>query len=198
MLVNKVMSSPALTVEPTTPIKRALALLDEHSITALPVVTATGRIAGVVSEADLIRDCVPRDPGHFVMPTTEETRVQPPHVVAEVMNPHPITVNEDSDLADAVDLMTLTAVKSLPVVDARSRVVGVISRCDVVHLLARPDGDIEADVDDLFRRTGIDWLVDVRDGLVVVRGPEDRDQASAAIVLASTVAGVVGVTVSQA
>ena len=58
MLVRELMTVDPVTVRPDTPVKAALTLLDERNVTTLPVVTPSGRIAGVVSEADLIRDLV--------------------------------------------------------------------------------------------------------------------------------------------
>src|SRR5204863_76015 len=86
----------------------------------------------------------------------------PPQSVGEVMNRHAVTVRPDSDLADAVDLLTSIGVKSLPVIDDHGTVVGVISRRDVVRILAKPDSQIEAETDDLFRRIGLEWSVVVR------------------------------------
>ena len=111
------------------------------------------------------------------------------------MNLHPMTVNEDTDLAEAADLMTTTGVKSLPVLNHRRHVVGVVSRRDVIHLLARPDTEIEAELDDLYRRLDRDWLVEVHDGIATVTGPEGEGEHAMAATLAESVAGVTGVTV---
>ena len=56
--------------------------------------------------------------------------------VADVMSTHPVTVDGGTDLAVATELMTSSAIKSLPVVE-HGRVVGVISRRDVIRVLAR-------------------------------------------------------------
>jgi CBS domain-containing protein len=88
--------------------------------------------------------------------------------------------------------MTSTAVKSLPVVEA-GEVLGVVSRRDVIRLLARQDELIEAEIDELFRQAGLDWLVTVEDGVVVVDGPEDDREQRLAETLASTVPGAIGI-----
>ena len=197
MIVREVMTRPALTVRSSTPIKAALALLDQHNVTALPVVNGHGRIRGVVSEADLIRDAVPPDVRLHMSYAVPETRVLPPHDVGEVMNRHPVTVHPDSDLAEAIDLLTSIGVKSLPVVDDHDVVLGVISRRDVVRILARPDDVIEAETDDLFRRLGLEWTVDVENGVARVSGPgADRGNGVASVV-AAAVPGVVGVYVDE-
>jgi CBS domain-containing protein len=196
MLVRDVMTTPAITVRPDTPIKEALAMLDEHAVTALPVITGNGgQVVGVVSEADLIRDGIQPDFRQHLAFAPAETRMLPPHTVSEVMNAHPITVSPDTDLLEAVDLMTTTTVKSLPVVDRERRVVGVVSRRDVVHVLARPDYLLAAEADDLFRRLGLEWLVDVIDGVAAVRGPATARESTMATAVLGAIPGVTGVTI---
>jgi len=196
VLVKEVMTQPAQTVREDATVKEALSLLDRLSITALPVVTGRGRIVGVVSEADLIRDAIAPDVRRHLNLAVSETRVLPPHEVGEVMSRHSVTVHPDTDLVEAVELMTTTSVKSLPVVDDHDVVVGVISRRDVVRVLARPDLVLEAEADDLFRRLGLEWLVDVRDGVVMVSGAEGAKPDSVASAVAGSVPGVVGVWVA--
>ena len=196
MLVREVMTPYPVTVHPGTETKTALRLLDEHAVTSMAVVDEDSRIVGVVGEADLVREALPPDPRAHMIPPAREPRPARPHTVGEVMNRHPVAVHGDTDLSDAVELMTSTAVKSLPVVDARRRVVGMVSRRDVVHLLARDDERIERQVDELYREAGVDWLVRVDDGTVTVDGPDDRSSRAIAISLASTVAGVTDVRIA--
>jgi CBS domain-containing protein len=196
MLVREVMTPRPLTVHPGTETKTALRLLDRHAVTSMPVVDGRRRIVGVVSEADLVREALPPDPRAHMIPPAEDPRPARPHTVGEVMNRHPVTVHGDADLSDAVEMMTSTAVKSLPVVDGRGRVVGMVSRRDVVHLLARDDERIERQVDELFREAGVDWLVRVDDGTVTVEGPDDRSSRAIATSLAATVAGVTDVRIA--
>lgn len=196
MLVKDVMTAPAITVGINTPIKEALALLDEHAITSLPVTAGHHRVVGVVSEADLIRDGIQPDFRRHLAFAPEEMRTLPPHTVGEVMNAHPVTVFADTDLLEATDLMTTTTVKSLPVVDVDHRVVGVISRRDVVHVLARPDQVLAAEADDQFRRLGLDWLVDVHDGVAAVSGPVTDRETTMATAVMGAIPGITGVTIA--
>jgi CBS domain-containing protein len=193
MLVHEVMSTPAITVAPMTTVRAALRLLDAHGITAMPVVAHDGEILGVVSEADLVRDAVHPDTRTHMMPI-RITEWAPARAVGDVMSTYVLTVSSDADLADAVDLMTSTVVKSLPVVD-NGKVVGVVSRKDVVHVLARRDDHIRAELDDLVRSDGADWEVEVRDGVVQVTGPVDEHERRVAEILAGSVAGVVAVRI---
>ena len=193
MWVRDAMTTPPITVTERTTARAALKLLDEHRVSSMPVLDDDGRLVGVVSEADLVRDVLLHDQrSHMIPPGVRD--MPPPREVADVMTSHPVTVTECDDLAEAVELLTTTNVKSVPVL-REGRVVGVLSRRDVVHLLARDDERIEAEVSELFRADGVDWLADVEEGVVRVSGPVDEPQRRLAQALAGSVAGVVAVRV---
>jgi CBS domain-containing protein len=191
MLVRDVMTTAVVSVTPDATVREALRLLDRHSITSLPVVGADGRLEGVVSEADLLRESVPQDARSRLLPV-DVPRDVPAHTVGEVMTTHPVTLSPNDDLAVAVDLLTSTAVKSAPVVDDGT-LAGVLSRRDVVHLLARDDERIEAEVEALFVADGTDWVAEVEDGVVTVTGPATDSEQRVADALAMSVRGVVAV-----
>lgn len=191
------MTREPVTVTRGRTVKEALALLAEHGVTALPVVEPDGAVVGVVSEADLIRESVPADPRAHLRPIGDA--VTPPRRVEEVYTPHAVTVRMHDDLAAAVELMTSTSVKSLPVIDERSRLVGIVARSDVVRMLARTDDAIAADLDAAYRDLGQDdWFIEVADGVVEVTGPGSPTERSIADVVARTVAGVVDVRIVSA
>jgi CBS domain-containing protein len=195
MLVREVMSSPVVTVGPRTPVKQAVRLLDEYQITAMPVVDEEGRLVGVVSEADVLRDALP--PDRRAHDRLVELAAPPVHlVVTDVMTHLPMSVGPDDDLVDAVELMVDTQVKSLPVVSS-GRVVGMVSRRDVIAVLARQDGLIEAEVDEALREAGVECVVEVDDGLVILRDGDDPERMHVAQVIASRIPGVVGVSIGS-
>jgi CBS domain-containing protein len=191
MLVRDVMTSPAVTVLDNATVKDAIELLERHSIAALPVLDREGHLVGVVSEADVIREMVVPDQRSHEMPV----RLTPPPFhsrVADVMSNHALTVTSDTELAKAADLMTTTVVKSLPVVD-HGRVVGMVSRRDIIRLLSRQDPQIEAEIDALLREAGQDWMVDVRDGIAMLEGPVTEADRQLAQTLVCTIPGVIGI-----
>jgi CBS domain-containing protein len=199
MLVREVMSNEAITVTLGTTVKSALAVLASAHITSVPVVNASGKLRGIVSEADLIHDAVSADARLREIPH-ENVLIDRPQYVDDVMTTHVLTVGPDSDLAEAVDLMTSTGVKCVPVVTGSGKVLGVVSRSDVVHMLARADHDLERDVDAALGSVGLrDWLVEVRDGNVELVAPlRAVDDRGLARVVAGTVPGVVHVHISSA
>jgi CBS domain-containing protein len=195
MLVREVMTSPPVTVGPGTSLKRAIQLLDEHQITAMPVVDHVGHLMGVVSEADVLRDSVPADRrAHARLVEISAPTVQ--LVVTDVMTHLPVSVAPDDDLSQAVELLVDTQVKSLPVVGS-GRVVGMVSRRDVIAVLARQDPLIEAEIDEELRRAGVECTVEVNDGVVHLEGADGPDTLRIAQVIASGVSGVIGVTVAS-
>jgi CBS domain-containing protein len=193
MLIRDLMTTPAVTVTAETSIGTALRLLDDRKITAMPVVDKNGVLAGIVSEADLVQDVTllnDRVPVAAVRTTTDT----PPRRVADVMSHLVATVGADDDLEVAIDLMWSTMVKSLPVME-KGRVAGMISRSDLVHLLAGRDDRIRAEVCELLAAECPDWQVEVHDGVVTITGAADLHERKLADVLAGTVKGVVAVRV---
>jgi CBS domain-containing protein len=186
MLVREVMTSPAVTVTPYTTAREALRLLDECRITALPVVD-DDVVVGVVSEADLLA-LVPD--GQLVDPL--ESGVPATRRVRELMTRPAVTVGADREVTEAVELMRSTVMKSLPVV-LNGRIVGVVSRSDLVRVLAHTDDRIRYEVTGLFRAEGVNWLVDVTDGVVTINGPVTDRQRRDAEAIARSVTGVIDV-----
>lgn len=192
MLVRDVMTTTVVTARPDMRVKRAIELLDEHQVTALPVVDDDGDLVGVVSEADVLRDAVLPDRRTREIPVRTDGRTSSLRV-RDVMTAHPMSVAADADLSVAAGVLVDTAIKSLPVVDGE-RVVGIVSRRDVIAVLARRDPLIEAEVDELLRSAEVECDVEVVDGVVKLGGPSDPHAREIARVLAGTVPGVVGVS----
>lgn len=191
MLVRDVMSTPPVTVGTGTGIKEATQLLARHAITALPVLDRSGALVGVISEADVLQDAYLGE--NPIQEVSLRTSAGPRGIrVADVMNRHPVSVPADATVTEAVDLMIGTTVKSLPVVD-HGRVVGVLSRRDLVRELARPDELVEAEVDDVLRRSGYAWSAEVDDGVVWLDGPATDAERALARELVARVRGVVGI-----
>jgi CBS domain-containing protein len=189
MLVREVMTSPAITVTEYTTAREALRLLGECRITALPVVDDDGIVVGVVSEADLlalIPDGPQSDPMRPDIPTTRRIR--------ELMTHPAVTVDADSEVIEAVKLMRSTVMKSLPVV-LNGRIVGVVSRSDLVRVLTHTDDRLRDEVNGLIRAEGVNWLIDVTNGVVTINGPVTERQRREAEAIVRSVTGVVDVRI---
>ncbi|HEU4539640.1 MAG TPA: CBS domain-containing protein [Jiangellaceae bacterium] len=189
MLAHEIMTSPAITADSELPVKEAIRLLDRHEITALPVIDDESRLVGIVSEADLLRGELISDPRAHVRATGDEEEPSP-KTVADVMTTGVLAVHESTDAADIARLMLDTGVKSIPVVRGQ-RVVGIVSRRDLIRVLAVSDDQIRDDIHRLFAEAGMDgWTATVTDGHVELSGHGPDRDARVAAILARTVAGV--------
>ncbi len=130
MLVRDLMTSPAVTIRAEDEAVDAARLLDRLSLTSLPVVDHHARLIGILSEADLIA----------WLATPSRAGVDGP-LVRDLMTPRVLTVSADEDVARVVELMRGTVLKSLPVL-LHDRVVGVVSRRDIVRAIAH--GELDA------------------------------------------------------
>jgi CBS-domain-containing membrane protein len=127
-------------------------ILLDYGISAVPVVDETGRVQGVVSQADLIEKEAQRADGVAAShrPVTwrgRAARLKAHAVSAETLMTKPaITTGPDTDLNTAALLMSKHNVKRLPVVDAEGRLVGVVSRGDLLVPYLRSDLDIHDEI----------------------------------------------------
>jgi CBS domain-containing protein len=194
MRIKDVMTSPVMTVTPTTRIKQVAAMLVRHGFNAVPVVD-NGELVGIVSEADLVRLESSPDPRAHALrwpPPVGST----PHLVGEVMTREVLALPPDADAADAARLMLDHGVKSIPVV-LGGRVVGIVTRRDLLAVLARTDHAIRAEVERLLAdELGGHPRVEVADGVVTMTGFDTSQEADLAGLLARTVPGVVEVRVT--
>lgn len=199
MLVREAMTSPVVTIPRTATVRQAIRVLHEHEITALPVVDDAGRLAGIVSEMDLLRGVFERDPRAFARPVAT-TASPAPRLVEEVMTRDVETARPNTDAATLADTMMRTRIKSVPVLDGDD-IVGIVSRRDLIAILARSDARIRDDVlaaIEEYAPDGRRWEVSVRDGAVELRGGADEPARRIADILARTVPGVTRVSIREA
>lgn len=195
MKAVEIMSAPAVSVTARTSARRAANILSEHGFSALPVIDHIGALVGVVSEADLIRDRVAAaaSGGDAVAAPDHH----PAQTVGEVMTSPPDFVDHTASLEDIAAAMTSGHRRSIPVVDG-TRLVGVISRSDVLRFLARGDAQLALHIRRRLQEFGDRerWSVNVTDGDVTVLddaiNPSDHPAVQAAV---EKVPGVRKVTV---
>ena len=198
MRVRDVTTRPVITVEPGTTIVAAAQVITDKGFTLLPVVDGMANLVGVVTEADLMRNRVHVDPRALIH--GEPPRPQPaaPSVVGEVMTTAVRTTTADTDLADLSAMMLDTGSRSVPVVDG-ARLIGIVTRRDVLAAVCRDDRVVAADVRHRLARYGDPsrWRVGVRDSHVDVVDAHGDDELERHVVsvLVEAVPGVVGVNV---
>ena len=212
--VGDVMTTPVVTVDLRTPYKRIAALLAQHEISAVPVLVLGRHVAGVVSEADLLsaqerrlREAQIESGGHFRRHA--DVKKHGGLTAGELMTSPAITTYPDAPLPAAARLMSSRHIKRLPVVEAGTtfgggvggKLVGIVSRCDLLSVYLRPDEDIARAVREMLAQLpqadpgGV--TVAVRNGIVTLAGPlgsaEEHDLIRVAGRLTWDIDGVVDV-----
>ncbi|MEA3337394.1 MAG: DUF190 domain-containing protein [Chloroflexota bacterium] len=142
-LVRAVMSRSVATVMPDTPIDEVVRLLLQREVKAVPVVSRDWRVVGIITGGDLLerggmslRLSIHRDL------TTEELADQlkalqeSGKTAGDIMSPGPVTIGENATLDQAGRIMAAKELKRLPVEDETGKLVGIISRFDLLQVLA--------------------------------------------------------------
>ncbi|WP_433088836.1 CBS domain-containing protein [Dactylosporangium sp. CA-052675] len=182
--VADVMTVGAVSVQEDTPFKEIVDLLEAHEINALPVVDAFDRVVGVVSSADLMAKIeFAGDDDRVRLFETRHTRQArgKAHATAagELMHAPAVTITGHASLPAAARVMESAGLKRLPVVDDLGRLVGMVTRRDLLKVFLRSDEDIRRDIQDaaLAGLVGVDHSqlrVEVDDGVVTLLGQVER------------------------
>jgi CBS-domain-containing membrane protein len=201
LTVRDVMTSTVVTVVDSAPFKEIVRLMQVHGVSALPVVDAEGRLAGIVSEADLLPKEASETDGehHLFGPRRKRADKAGGLVAAQLMSAPVVAVGPDATLREAARLILERKVKRLPVVDDGGRIIGIVSRADLLKVFLRPDNEILDEVTkSVLLRTL--WLepdtvkATVREGVVRLDGVvEQRSMLPLVVGLVKGVDGVIGV-----
>jgi CBS-domain-containing membrane protein len=173
--IADVMTIGAISVHEDTPFKEIVDLLEVHEINAVPVVDGSDRVVGVVSSADLVPKIEFAGAGDG--PRSREDRHTrqargKAHATAagELMNTPAVTVTSTTSVVAAARAMEHDELKRLPVVDGTGRLIGMVTRRDLLKVFLRTDADIRREIVDeaLEGRAGV--RVEVDDGVVTLLG----------------------------
>ena len=140
--VAEVMTTRVTTVGPQADVHEAAKLLAENSISGLPVVDDANRVIGLISEADVLamtgvrRGHTVRDLIRHVLgePVPKQTQGR---TVADFMTSPAVTTTADADIREAAKLLDEKRIKRLPVVDHEQKLVGIVSRADIVRAIGK-------------------------------------------------------------
>jgi len=197
MRVKDLMTRPVITVGPGHAVWDVANVLARHGITAVPVVDDDGELVGIVTEADVMRGRILPDPRGVHVPSAP-----PAQTVGEVMTTDVVTVTEDSDVAEVVRTMVDRRLRTVPVLRGREpgdRLVGILTRRDLMRCISREDALVAADVRrrlDLYSGPGR-WTVTARAGVVTITDDRDRDDPTDRHVVHVLAVAVPGVSVVQ-
>ena len=198
--VGDVMTADVVTADRQMSCKRAVSLMTECRLTAVPVVDDSRKVVGMVSEADVLRKQERRrgrSGAGFLRSSRRDHRAEA-RTVGGLMTSPAVTIGPDAPLDAAARLMNEHHFRRLPVVSASGELAGVVSRRDPMKVFLRSDAEIEAEIRDVFAGVLLEdadgITVSVRDGVAILTGAvADKDMQAAAARLASDVPGVVAV-----
>ena len=205
MVVRDAMTQHVITLDADDPLHVAAARLARGGISGAPVVT-DGKVVGILSESDVIR--------FMTAPASIERGMSALDGAAILLRPHTagprtiytsdamstsvVSATPETSIWRAASLLESRGIKRLPVIDAEGDLVGVISRADLVRVMARPDDAVLSDVTDAIEVLGSDTLgdlhVEVSDGIAILEGTVDRrTTARIAVEIATRIPGVIEV-----
>lgn len=203
--VKDVMTTKVVAVRENASYKEILIAMAGYRISACPVLDTAGHVIGVVSEADLLPKEIGPEP--FSGPGRQlrssgrrgERSKAAALTAAELMSTPPITISPEASVTEAARQMGEHGVKRLPVVNEAGRLVGIVSRIDVLSVFARPDGQIRDEVigeviAGKFRLDPEAFEVTVAAGIVTVTGQASTSAIASELVSAiRKVEGVIDV-----
>jgi CBS domain-containing protein len=201
--VRDVMTADVATVSTEAEFKQIARVLVDRKVSGLPVVDADGTVVGVVSEADLL----PKE--EFKSLTDERPNLArraarlarakaAGDTAAELMSAPAVTIAPDAPVAEAARTLAEQGIKRLPVVDG-DRLVGIVSRADVLRVFLKSDAEIgDLVTEEVVKRCL--WevpeyvTVDVENGVVTLGGKlELKSMIPVAVRLTAAIDGVVDV-----
>lgn len=197
--VRDVMTSAVVSVPQGTPFKELARLMGQHAVSALPVLDDRHRVLGVVSEADLL----PRQAQHDRRFGLRQALLRPDEagkvtalVAEDLMSAPAVVIGPDESLAAAARLLGRRGIKRMPVVDAQGRLLGIVSRGDLLKVFLRDDQALAQDVrmalaGELRAAETTRLTVTVTEGIAAIGGT--LDDSARIPLIARTVRGVDGV-----
>jgi CBS-domain-containing membrane protein len=202
--VKDVMTRPVVVIHESMTFKASVGLMRKHGVSALPVVDDADHLVGVVSEDDVLvkeeRAAVGGSRRVFHGRSRRADRAKARGAVArDLMTRNVVTVEAEATIARAARVMDEERIKRLPVVDESGKVLGIVTRADLLRIFLRLDHEIAVDVERaLTGPTG--WVepgrirVTVVDGVAQLEGrAERRSQIPILVGIAQAVDGVVDV-----
>lgn len=200
--VASVMSSPVVTVTPETSLRDCVRILRRKRVSGLPVIDKAGRLVGIVSETDLLNKVEKRDADSYIL-ESKRHRIDRARAtaldVASAMSTNVVSVLPDFPIALAAREMHTRGFKRLPVVDERGRLVGIVSRSDLLTVFLRTEREVRADVKKVLaemetKHNGRNLTAKVANGIVELDGSfQERSRCEAAVRAVTMIDGVIGV-----
>jgi CBS domain-containing protein len=199
--VKDVMTTRVIWVKKDATFREMAVALRDYRVSAFPVVDDDRKVIGVVSEADMLtKEALDDEPGVISGILRHRDQAKARGVTAgDLMTAAVIAVRPEDTVEHAAKLMYDRRVKRLPVTDANGRLVGIISRADVLSVFDRTDEAIRAEILDEvplgeYSEDPRTLDVTVKDGIVTLTGvPETSETGHEIVRRVRHIQGVVAV-----
>jgi len=184
------MTTKVIAVQQRTPYKQIAMRLHESGVSAFPVIDDDGKVAGVVSATDLLaKEALEYStPGVVggILHHREQAKAAGV-TAADLMTAPPVTIGQNEPVSHAARLMYARKVKRLPVVDDDGRLLGIVSRADVLSVYSRSDESIRREViEQVIIGTVLTdperFTVTVKDGIVTIEGTPENSSVGRDII----------------
>ncbi|KAA0074151.1 CBS domain-containing protein [Tardiphaga sp. P9-11] len=207
MKARDLMISPVITIGLTATVRDVAKLLVEKQISSLPVVDGSGKPAGIVTEGDLLRRVEAGTENHYswwVHMLAGNHTVAGDYVkshsvkIQDIMSRDVITAAPDTEVYEIAGLLEENHIKRVPIVDTEGTLVGIVSRSNIVQLVAGARPEIEVTLTDETIRDALmgklktlPWAhphhlnITVSNGIVDIWGGVESDEERNAIRVAA-------------
>lgn len=148
MKVKEIMTKEMVSIQPDTNTKEAVGILFKMHISGLPVINESGKLVGMFTEKDILRNILPsyiEQVGRFVYEenpkSIKKKFMELENIrVSKLMRPEVITVDEDTSLCEVAHIMLTQKVRRIPVLDKEKKVIGIVAREDIVKSYTKEAG----------------------------------------------------------
>ncbi len=136
LLARDVMSSPVRTLPSDASIAEAWQFIQEREVRHVPIVSEDGTIHGVISDRDLLRDAVSDA-------IANDAKSLSQRLVRDIVSSRLLTAGPDTEITHIVRVLYEEQVGSLPIIDEEKKLVGLITRSDILKAVV--EGDLLGD-----------------------------------------------------
>ena len=146
---KEIMTKDVIAVQDDESIKNLFQIMDKNNILGVPVIDCKNKLIGIVTETNLIQHFTTlKNPksinilgGILYLDSTEDfnknLKSHCAEYVKDIMTKDVISVNSDVKLKNIINLMSEKNINRLPVIDNQNKLIGIITRSDIVHQLAK-------------------------------------------------------------
>ncbi len=176
-IVRDVMTTQVVAVRRGASFKEMAVRLRQFRVSAFPVVDEDGKVIGIVSGGDMLaKEALVDGPGLVTgMLHHKEFTKAAGLTAGDLMTAPAVSVQPEDTVERAAQLMYSLRLKRLPVIDDAGRLVGIVSRTDLLAVFDRPDEQIRAEIlDEVILREFLEdprqFVVTVKSGVVTLEG----------------------------